>query len=237
MGAPGIRNINVRTALVLVVSSALLLGRPEGASSAMRAKSGRSCTRIHSTDSPASDTVPTSCGALQYCPGEPGISRPPSAHSQPLVGSPSVRPSFFNDTATTEIYTLSLHAALPISAPSGRAAVTAEGAPYGPASAPTALAREDQRLGPTGLMGAAPDAESAGAGYQIPDAVKVEQQPFWSPDSRSVGYFTNMGRTIKTVSSKGGQSSLVCDISNLGFVGAAVWTNSGEIIFDLWGGD
>src|SRR2546422_11505722 len=28
---------------------------------------------------------------------------------------------FFNDTATTEIYTLSLHDALPISSPSGRA--------------------------------------------------------------------------------------------------------------------
>src|SRR3712207_7887469 len=35
---------------------------------------------------------------------------------------------FFNDTATTEIYTLSLHDALPISAPDGRAV---DGSPSG----------------------------------------------------------------------------------------------------------
>src|SRR5256885_9983926 len=35
---------------------------------------------------------------------------------------PSFSFFFFNDTATTEIYTLSLHDALPISAPSGRPA-------------------------------------------------------------------------------------------------------------------
>ncbi len=76
-----------------------------------------------------------------------------------------------------------------------------------------------------------------GESYQIPDATQVEQQPFWSPDSSYVGYFTNMGRTIKKVSVKGGQSSTVCDISNRGFAGAAVWTRNGEIIFDQWGGD
>src|SRR2546430_16755085 len=35
---------------------------------------------------------------------------------------------FFNDTATTEIYTLSLHDALPISTPGTAVAITADGA-------------------------------------------------------------------------------------------------------------
>src|SRR3989442_7981794 len=37
---------------------------------------------------------------------------------------------FFNDTATTEIYTLSLHDALPISVPGGDRAGTPGGAPH-----------------------------------------------------------------------------------------------------------
>src|SRR5260370_30996659 len=45
---------------------------------------------------------------------------------------------FFNDTATTEIYTLSLHDALPISPWRGRAAAPLRGAPS-PARAPRAL--------------------------------------------------------------------------------------------------
>src|SRR5260370_34250826 len=40
------------------------------------------------------------------------IQRPPSS---PLLLCPSIFRFFFNDTATTEIYTLSLHDALPIS--------------------------------------------------------------------------------------------------------------------------
>src|SRR5260370_5378570 len=45
---------------------------------------------------------------------------------------------FFNDTATTEIYTLSLHDALPIAPWRGRAAAPLRGAPS-PARAPRAL--------------------------------------------------------------------------------------------------
>src|SRR2546430_17440265 len=41
--------------------------------------------------------------------------------SPPLCCLPNVAPFFFNDTATTEIYTLSLHDALPISRPRARA--------------------------------------------------------------------------------------------------------------------
>ena len=76
-----------------------------------------------------------------------------------------------------------------------------------------------------------------GRSYQIPDASHVEQQPFWSPDSSTVGYFANMGRTIKKVPARGGQSATVCDISSLGYGGAAAWGSHGEIILDLWGGD
>src|SRR3712207_8044744 len=46
---------------------------------------------------------------------------------------------FFNDTATTEIYTLSLHAALPISAATTTKATVAWSAPWGlPPSSPAA---------------------------------------------------------------------------------------------------
>ena len=76
-----------------------------------------------------------------------------------------------------------------------------------------------------------------GQSHQIADASQVEQQPFWSPDSRSVGYFTDMGRTIKKVLLESGQSSTICNISRMGFAGAAVWAADGEIVFDLWGGD
>src|SRR3712207_9340717 len=47
----------------------------------------------------------------------------PPYHSILFLSSPTVSVVFFfNDTATTEIYTLSLHDALPISAPSAMAA-------------------------------------------------------------------------------------------------------------------
>jgi serine/threonine protein kinase/Tol biopolymer transport system component len=76
-----------------------------------------------------------------------------------------------------------------------------------------------------------------GRSYQVPDASQVEQQPFWSPDSRYVGYFTDMGRTLRKVLLEAGRSSTVCDVSHLGFGGDATWGSDGRIVFDLWGGD
>src|SRR5260221_8543098 len=48
---------------------------------------------------------------------------------------------FFNDTATTEIYTLSLHDALPISRPPGRPLRRSRRAPHSCATGATACAR------------------------------------------------------------------------------------------------
>ncbi|MFH0729876.1 MAG: protein kinase [Pseudomonadota bacterium] len=78
---------------------------------------------------------------------------------------------------------------------------------------------------------------ATGRSVQVPDAVTVEQLPFWSPDSRQVGYLTDMGRTIRKVSKTAGQSQTLCDVSALGFVGSATWGSRGDIVFDIWGGD
>lgn len=78
---------------------------------------------------------------------------------------------------------------------------------------------------------------TTGESKQISDDVQVEQQPFWSPDSRYVGYLTNMGRAIRKTSVRGGQVSTVCDVSTLGYVSSATWGVHGNIVFDLWGGD
>lgn len=74
-----------------------------------------------------------------------------------------------------------------------------------------------------------------GQSTEVPDAATVEEQPFWSPDSRHVGYFVNMGRTIKRVSVKDGQSVTLCDLSALGYGSSATWGSQGDIVFDLWG--
>ncbi|MDA8139300.1 MAG: protein kinase [Desulfobacteraceae bacterium] len=71
----------------------------------------------------------------------------------------------------------------------------------------------------------------------VQDTSSVEGQPFWSPDSRYLCYFTNMGRTIRKLTIKDSQSVTLCDISAQGYAGAGSWSGRGEIIFDLWGGD
>ena len=76
-----------------------------------------------------------------------------------------------------------------------------------------------------------------GEEWGIPDAKTVEQQPFWSQDSRFVGYITDMGRYIRKTPPKGGGSALICNVPGWGFAGAATWGGEGKIIFDVWGGD
>jgi len=76
-----------------------------------------------------------------------------------------------------------------------------------------------------------------GQSMQVHDAVQVEQQPFWSPDSLNVGYLTDMGRTIRKALVKSGQSATICNISSLGYASSASWGNQGDIVFDLWGSD
>ncbi|NTV42636.1 MAG: protein kinase, partial [Syntrophobacteraceae bacterium] len=78
---------------------------------------------------------------------------------------------------------------------------------------------------------------TTGESTQISDDTHVEQQPFWSPDSRYVGYLTNMGRTIRKAPVRGGQGTTVCDVSALGYVSSATWGSHGDIVFDIWGGD
>jgi hypothetical protein len=50
--------------------------------------------------------------------------------------------------------------------------------------------------------------------------------PFWSPDSRSLGFFA--GRKLKTVELNGGNLQTIADSS---WVGAAAWTPDGTILF------
>lgn len=78
---------------------------------------------------------------------------------------------------------------------------------------------------------------STGESTRVPGANDVEDQPFWSPDGRHVGYLANMGRTLKKVSLRDNQSSTLCDVSELGYLSAATWGSSGSIVFDLWRGD
>src|SRR2546426_12074914 len=62
---------------------------------------------------------------------------------------------FFNDTATTEIYTLSLHDALPISAASGGGSTTSissRGRPWASRSADTTRDRKSTRLNSSHLV-------------------------------------------------------------------------------------
>lgn len=72
---------------------------------------------------------------------------------------------------------------------------------------------------------------------QIPGAPGVEGQPVWSPDGRYLAYLTNMGRTLRKVSVRDGQSTTLCDVSDQGYASAATWGGNGSIVFDLWGGD
>ncbi len=72
---------------------------------------------------------------------------------------------------------------------------------------------------------------------EITDARKVERQPFWSPDSSSIGYISEMGRYIRKTSPRGGGSDLICDVPPMGLAGTASWGSGGDIIFDMWGGD
>src|SRR3989449_3082739 len=51
------------------------------------------------------------------------VPRPPTSHYHSTPPSPTSHFFFFNDTATTEIYTLSLHDALPISPRRGQVSV------------------------------------------------------------------------------------------------------------------
>jgi eukaryotic-like serine/threonine-protein kinase len=78
---------------------------------------------------------------------------------------------------------------------------------------------------------------ATGQAVKIPDAVDVEGQPFWSPDSRHVCYLSNMGRTIMKMAVADNQSVTLCDVSALGYIGDGTWSDDGRIVFDLWGGD
>ncbi|MCJ8502349.1 serine/threonine-protein kinase [Desulfatitalea sp. M08but] len=80
------------------------------------------------------------------------------------------------------------------------------------------------------------DLES-GADWAIDDAREVCEQPFWSPDSRYIGYLTEMGRYLRKTPPKGGGSTLICAVPGWGFAGSATWGGRGQIVFDVWGGD
>src|SRR5437667_8479350 len=85
---------------------------------------------------------------------------------------------FFNDTATTEIYTLSLHDALPIARAAGkRRVVRIECAPLRPSAGAAEYARgpsERTQVGRRGCAGTqasvGPQCAGGGAGFHIPDA-------------------------------------------------------------------
>src|SRR5437588_2230606 len=62
------------------------------------------------------------------------------------TSSPCPLPFFFNDTATTEIYTLSLHDALPISDPSRQTRTGAGSPPAWPPAPPRPRDRKSTRL-------------------------------------------------------------------------------------------
>src|SRR3712207_2618942 len=67
--------------------------------------------------------------------GHPGGGPPPSRRGKARTPIPPTKPipvfCFFNDTATTEIYTLSLHDALPISVPPAARAALTRASPHG----------------------------------------------------------------------------------------------------------
>lgn len=57
------------------------------------------------------------------------------------------------------------------------------------------------------------------------------RSPFWSPDSRTLGFFSN--GELKRVAADGGSVSTICKANG----GAANWGQADEILFSVWGPD
>ena len=53
--------------------------------------------------------------------------------------------------------------------------------------------------------------------------------PFWSPDSRSIAFFTGLGDSLQRVDLAGGAPSKICDLVATGRSGA--WSSDGKIVF------
>jgi eukaryotic-like serine/threonine-protein kinase len=61
-----------------------------------------------------------------------------------------------------------------------------------------------------------------------PAAGAAVQQPFWSPDSRSVAYFDAPGRRLKRIDINGGAPQVVCEVGGQNFGGS--WSRDGIIL-------
>ena len=53
--------------------------------------------------------------------------------------------------------------------------------------------------------------------------------PFWSPDSRALGFFANVGTVLKTIDASGGPVRTLCDVPNTARGGT--WSPDGVIVF------
>jgi Tol biopolymer transport system component/predicted Ser/Thr protein kinase len=53
--------------------------------------------------------------------------------------------------------------------------------------------------------------------------------PFWSPDSRSIAFFTGLGDSLQRLDLAGGAPSKICDLGANGRSGA--WSSDGKIVF------
>ena len=59
--------------------------------------------------------------------------------------------------------------------------------------------------------------------------------PFWSPDSKSIGFFDSAERRLKIISAGGGPTQSLCDAGGGG--GGASWCRDGTILFSSDAGD
>jgi serine/threonine protein kinase len=63
---------------------------------------------------------------------------------------------------------------------------------------------------------------------RVLDDTKGAHYPFWSPDSRRIGFFAPIDRTLKTISADGGPAMTVCDAV---FGKGGSWGPDGMIVF------
>src|SRR5215213_234251 len=96
---------------------------------------------------------------------------------------------FFNDTATTEIYTLSLHDALPTSpTPSSPSVASSAGRGSPTAGKPDPRDDDDQHINPRDLLGGHFPALASSCGHPLDQGVKTESEqnsePGWCNEGK-----------------------------------------------------
>jgi Tol biopolymer transport system component len=64
-------------------------------------------------------------------------------------------------------------------------------------------------------------------------AAETPRSPFWSPDGRTVAYFSREERKLKTIPAGAGVSQTLCD--NVDLAGTGTWNRDGTIVFSQRG--